>query len=133
MVYRCISDGRFGYTCIYRVYISMPIGMSICYAYTCICYAYRCISMFLVRWSGFQMTRDGVTESPRAEPRRVTVRLSRADGESLARYRILHRTSISFRVPGHCRSSWHQQAGSRAVPVTRSRRKRPGGRDHQHL
>ena len=41
--------------CIYSAYILMPLGMSICYAYTCICYAYRCISMFLVRWSGFQM------------------------------------------------------------------------------
>ena len=39
------------------IYISMPIGMSICYAYRCICYVYRCISMFLVRWSGFQMDR----------------------------------------------------------------------------
>ena len=41
--------------CIYHECICMPIGMSTCYVYTCICYAYRCISMFSVRWSGFQM------------------------------------------------------------------------------
>lgn len=63
MVYTCICKRRFAYTCIYHAYISMPLGMSICYAYTCICYAYRCISMFLVRWSlaGFQMTSKVLT------------------------------------------------------------------------
>ena len=55
MAYTCICKRRFAYTCIYHACISMPLGMSICYVYRCICYVYRCISMFLVRWSGFQM------------------------------------------------------------------------------
>ena len=68
MVYTCICKRRFAYTCIYHECICMPIGMSTCYVYRCIYHVYRCISMFLVRWSGFQMLPAGVGRPVRAPP-----------------------------------------------------------------